>query len=256
MKKLTKTPILLLATTSLLTSCSSNGMAGTYGFQMGKDSGTHFAISVKMSNKYVTLKDQPEVTKKYKGCEMIFSVKTGDDDGVSINSFLEMLAEILGQDKDKPIRIPGYYYKGEKKFRDGSFEVKLGVDTTFIEDLDDEDVLPIFTPDMVEKIVYTTYLKDTLTLNIPVSITDVAYQLYWYGADIIYTEADGVQIVDSPSGEHEPGTHPTVEEVEEINLTFGDRHAELMTFLNKHGFDIDLSVYRDYYTLALGLLRK
>ena len=258
MKRITKSPIILLATASLLTSCSNGSIAGTYGFQMGKESGTHFGIFLKLTDKYITLESQPEVTNKYKECQFSFSMKNGDESGSAISSLIEMLQQILGQEGDD-FKVPGYYYKGDKKARDGAIELKLGVDFEFVKDaigIESETIFPVLTPDAIEKVVYTTYLKETVTMNIPVSEIDVFYQLYWYGIDVDYTEEDGLFTKDSRYGAHEPGTHPTKENVDEINTTFKDDHANLQAWLTKENIDLDITEYRDFYTLAMGLIKR
>ena len=258
MKRINKSPIILLATASLLTSCSNGSIAGTYSFQMGKESGTHFGLSLKLTDKYITLESQPEVTKKYKSCELSFSFKNGQESGSYIDSLIEMLKKILGEEGEA-LKIPGYYYKGDKKARDGAIELKLGVDMAFIKDKipgAEEETFPVIEPDTIEKLIYTTYLKEQVTLNIPVSEIDAFYQLFWYGFDVTYSSEDGIQFIDSSCGAHEPGTHPTAADVEEINKTFATDHAALQQFLYDLDLDYDLSEYRDYYTLAMGLIKK
>ena len=253
MKNITKIPSLLIAATAMmLTSCSGDSIAGLYGFQMGKESGTHFGIYLKLKDKYTTIESEPEVTKKYKECEFSFSIKFGDDTE-AISSIIAAIAKILGQEGDK-LTIPGYYYKSGKTLRDGSIELKLGIDFAFIKDVIDihEYVFPVLNPDTIEKVVYTTYLKNTVTIAIPVGMEDLVFQLYWYGIDFSYTEQDGLVIVNLPEEKvHEPGTHPTVEDVELINQTYIADHKDII-----ERYDLDISAYRDYYTLAMGLIKK
>ena len=67
--KLKTTTVLLFTTALLLSACNKKSIAGIYGFQMGKEKGTHFGIFLKLTDKYITLSSQPEETKKYKECE-------------------------------------------------------------------------------------------------------------------------------------------------------------------------------------------
>ena len=256
MRKIAKAHALLLVAATLLTSCSKDSIAGTYSFQMGKESGTHFGIHLKLTDKYTTIESDPETTKKYKECDLTFSIKLGDDTD-SFASILELIATLLGQEGDR-ITINGYYYKGNQVDRDGAIEIKLGVDSSFFKKIFDgvelpQDIeFPVLDPETIEKVVYTTYASNTVTMNIPVSEIDVIYQLYWYGIDFTYSEADGFKIVHLPEEKvHNPGSHPTATDIETINQTYGTDHQ---AFSQKFG--LDLSTYRDYYTLAMGLVKK
>jgi len=242
----------------LLTSCSNNGIAGKYGFQMGKEKGTHFGIFVTLTNEYVTYNDGSKEVKddKKKKCEFAFSM-SNDDDSESIASLITIIGQMLDQEGDR-VSLPGYYYKGDKKLKDGEQEIKIGIDLNEIikkisDDGDDTTDIdfPELDPDTIEKILYTTYARETLTMYIPVGEVDAIYQLYWYGIDLQYSEENGLHIGDSPYGKHDPGTHPTKEDVEEINKTFGTDHSTVATMIG-----MDLSTYRDYYTLAMGLLKQ
>lgn len=257
MRKLFKTPALLLSTAALLTSCSNDSIAGTYGFQMGKANGTHFGLYLKLTDKYTTIATQPEVKKKYKKCEFSFSFKLGEDTE-GLESIITMIASLLGEKGDK-IKVPGYYYKGSYIKKEEATELKLGVDFSFFKDIFDEldiaDIdFPVLSPEKIEKIIYTTYSSNKVTLNVPVSEADVIYQLYWYGIDFSYSKEEGVKIVDLPAEQcHKPGTHPSATDVTYINetLKYYDNHQ---AFIEEFGFKI--SSYRDYYTLAMGLVKQ
>lgn len=257
MKKLTKTPIFLMAVTSLLTSCSNDSIAGTYGFQLGKEKGTHFGIYLKLyDSKFKT--ESTTIDSRAKNCTFSFAAELGDDTD-SIAEMLGVLATFLGQDSADRVSIPGYYYQSGKAVTGKATEIKLGVDFNFLKEkypsLEDLP-LPEITPEQIELIVYTTYASDTVTLNIPVSVEDAVFQLYWYGVDFTYdTETEFIKIVDSPykdSG-NRPGTHPSAEDVTKINEEYNYRatHQELA-----EKFDLKLDTYRDYYTLAMGLVKN
>ena len=252
MRRIIKTPSLLVATATMLASCSTGSIAGTYGFQMGKETGTHFGVYLKLTDKYVTIESQPEETKKYKECTFSFSIKYGDDTN-DIANIIAGFAELLGGDGDK-LSIKGYYYKSGKSLKDGSQELKLGVDFSYLKEqypgLEDLK-FPELTPDVIEKVVYTTYLSNVVTLNIPVGIEDLLFQLYWYGIDFEYVN-DVVEMVQLPEEKHhEPGTHPTDADVELINQTYKADHQTLFDNLQ-----LTISAYRDYYTLGMGLAKK
>ena len=257
MRFLKKTPVLLMAVPLLLTSCSNGSIAGTYGFQMGKESGTHFGIYVKLTDKKYTTSD-PAVTvsDKAKQCDFSFSIKFGDDTEI-ISSIITIIAKALGQEGNK-ITVPGYYYRGKTIDNEGGFELKVGVDTDFFKkifdgiDLPQDLDFPVLDPETIEKVMYTTYSTNIVTMNVPVSEVDVIYQLYWYGIDFSYSEEEGIKIVHLPAEQvHEAGTHPTAEQVAVINETYGTNHQ---AFVEK--FQLNISTYRDFYTLALDLVKK
>lgn len=261
MKRLHKTPLLLVAISSLLTSCSTT-IAGTYGFQLGKDKGTHFGIFLKLTDaKYKNTNPETEIDPRAKKCRYTFSVNLGDngDDTSELDNIIAALVETFAD--DGKFSINGYYYENGKPAKDGTVELKIGIDFTALAKAIDQDSgieinendLPTINPDIIEKVIYTTYKNAVVTINIPVSEADVLYQLYWYGLDITYTEADGLQFGDSPYGEHAPGTHPTPEDVTAINETY-DYKAAHEGFSQEFG--IELGNYRDYYTLAMGLNRN
>lgn len=259
MKKI-QTPFLLLGAAFLTIGCSSNSIAGTYGFQMGKETGTHFGIYIKLTDKYTTISSEPDETKKYKECEFSFNVGfNGEEEkNKSITNILTLIATLLNQDDGTNISVPAYYYKTNIKNKDGQTELKVGVDFAFIKnifdevDLDDID-FPVLSPELIEKVIYTTYANNVVTMYIPVGQEDIIYQLYWYGIDITYSSSDGLQFIGTPFEAHQPGTHPTAEDVTKINeeYKYGENHAEFSTFMG-----IDLTKYRDYYTLAMGLSKK
>ena len=252
------TPLLLVGLLGMFTACNGDSIAGTYGFQMGKESSTHFGLFIKLTDNYVTLESQPDVTDKYKQFELSFSMGFSDPEkNESISSIFTLIATMLGQDDGQTISVPGYYYKGKKLPKNGGQELKLGIDFSFIKsvlesvDLDDL-TFPNLDPETIEKILYTTYSKGEVTMYIPVGEIDVIYQLYWYGIDLAYdTGNDSFVLTESSYGAHEPGTHPTKEDVEEINKTYASEHQIIA---EKTG--LDLSTYRDYYTLAMGLIKK
>ena len=197
MKRLHKTPLLLVAISSLLTSCSTT-IAGTYGFQLGKDKGTHFGIFLKLTDaKYKT--ENPDIDARAKKCRYTFSVNLGDgsDDTSEFDNIITALIESFGD--DGKFSVNGYYYENGKPAKDGTVELKIGLDFTalidkLIEESGEEipeDAFPTIDPDTIEKVIYTTYKNAVVTINIPVSEADVLYQLYLYGLDITYSESEG-----------------------------------------------------------------
>lgn len=248
--KVIKTPLLLTAFLSLLTSCSNNSIAGTYGFQMGKENSTHFGIYLTLTDDYTTV---GEVSDQYKVCEFAFTLKFNNEDE-SMASLLEMIGQILKQEGDT-VTLQGFYAEGDKVSPDGEKELKVGFDLSFLKDelkdVDPDVDFPSLDPTIVEKLIYTTYANDVITMYVPVGQADAIFQLYWYGVDVSLTLEDGLTIKESPYGVHEVGTHPTADDIAEINKTFKEGHEMLGLLV-----EADLTTYRDYYTLAMGLNKK
>ena len=98
-----------------------------------------------------------------------------------------------------------------------------------------EDIFDI-TPEDTAKFVYSTISKTTIAFNIPVSLDDLAFQLYWYGLDLYNLESN-------PEA-HAIGSHPITDDINHINndLHYADTH--------------DGKSFRDYHTLSLTLTKK
>ena len=164
-----------------------------------------------------------------------------DDSG--IQTVLKLIYELLGDGE----AVVGYYKVGDP-IQGGGKQLHLGVD------IDDEflDMLASLlqidkqslqlTPEMTEKIIYSTIADKAVNISIPVSMDDLLFQLYWYGYDL-HTE-DGSFHFDNLPVTHAPGSHPTAEEVAAINAdaTFKAHHPSV--------------TYRDYYTVTLGLIKQ
>lgn len=263
MKKM-KLPILLVSFFTLLTSCGEDSMTGKYGFQMGKESGTHFGLFVELSKEKYDDKTQ-KLPLDAKKTTLSFNIASNDSEGISdFLSGLEILIEdpIENPDTydDGVLEINGYYYKGDRVEHDGSIEIKIGLELGYIakaiHEIEPSITIPEFDADVVEKLIYTTYSGNSLTMKIPVSFTDVFFQLYWYGTDMDYNETDGIFFKESKYGKHDVGTHPTADDITKINETFEQDHEALKNFLEVRTEDLNLSTYRDYYTLGMGLLKQ
>ena len=275
--------LLLFPVIGLATSCNTNSIAGTYAFQMGKDNGTHFGIFLKLKDKHYEFNESTpvseEVKTKAKQFAFTFTIGTNTKEGES--SALDFISSILDTlAKEKLDLINGYYYYG-RTLKDEEREIKLGVETIMMkelaksivkaldlpEELDLDDIIdsiPDFTPEQIEKVLFTTYTTNIVTCYIPVSINDLFYQLYWYGYDLNVDENDEVVINELVIPEEEkayrlPGMHPSSTDVEKINLTFASDHAKLQEKIDSLGFPNDLlnlSKYRDFNTVAMGLAKK
>ena len=252
MKKFKLFPFMLLPLA--LSSCGENKFLGTYSFQLGRDSGTHFGVYATTTNKDYKYVDEGGETIPLTGSKVMnLRLNLG---GASLGGFFDSL-------NIQDVTLKTYYSIGKKLgneqgnvFRFG-FNIKDIIDELFPkedpepsgllrdgdapsgdEDEGDEDI-PIpedwenIDPATTSKFVYSTISKTTLTFNIPVSLDDLTFQLYWYGYDLATLE---------DVTEHPVGTHPTAAEVEEINQTYPTTHD------NKN--------FRDYHTLSLALTKK
>ena len=164
-----------------------------------------------------------------------------DDSGIQY--VLNLIYDLLGDGE----AVVGYYRVGDP-LSGGGNQLHLGIDVdeSFREMLAglleiDKQTLEL-TPEMTEKIIYSTIAGKAINISIPVSLDDLMFQLYWYGYDF-HTE-DGSFHFDTLPATHTPGSHPTAEEVSAINEdpTFKAHHPNLK--------------YRDYYTVTLGLIRQ
>ena len=119
--------------------------------------------------------------------------------------------------------IDCYYTLTEIK-TDYGIRMRFGIDP------EDFDLVPseTFDPEMVEQymeyIILAHWKKRAITLQIPVSVDDVIYQLSWYG---MYIDIDTESVVPLNEnllpgihGEERFGTHPTKQEVNIMNKNF------------------------------------
>lgn len=242
---------LLLSTVPLLFSCGNQSVVGTYGFQLGKEAGTHFGA-------YLTLKDeayQPEPgMSKF---ELTVSIKNGSEEE---EGFMKDLLNIFDDGTGKKV-LPGYYQVTDfdnKKL--GGREMKIGLDFVYMvdkikasykeitgEDLNvtEADLAALNDSKIIQSLLDASYAADTVNIFIPVSISDAFLQLYWYGIDVRVNMADlenMVTVYDSPK--HDRGTEPTAQDVAAIKEQYAADHAGCL-----------VSEFRAYHRVKLGLQR-
>ena len=257
MKKLKLFPLMLLPL--VLSSCGKRGFLGTYSFQLGRNSGTHFGVFATTTNKaYTYVDDEDNVITMPDSKVMNIRLNLG---GTSVGGIIDLLnvndvtiktyysiGKKLGGDLGNVLNF-GFNIKEVLEVilptpdeepdpsgirRDGDTPSEGGENEDPAIDIP-EDIFDI-TPEDTAKFVYSTISKTTLVFNIPVSIDDLMYQLYWYGLDLNDLEAELV--------EHPAGSHPTAEDVRYINeeLHYSETH--------------DDKKFRDYHTLSLTLTKK
>ena len=264
MKKFKLFPFMLLPLA--LSSCGESKFLGTYSFQLGRDSGTHFGVYATVTNKdYISASTAIKYGKLMKLRLNLGGASVGgflDDlnlNDVTINTFYTIGKE-LGQDKGNVFNFgfnivevleqilphdPSEPDQGQdnpiKTTRDGDTPSEGGEGDTPSEGGEGDDPFDPsewanLGPEDTSKFVYSTISKTTLTFNIPVGFDDLTFQLYWYGLDLANPTSE------NPPDEHPAGTHPTATDVELINETYPASH--------------DGKKFRDYHTLSLALTKK
>lgn len=256
---------LLLLAPLALASCGANRNLGEYSFQMGKPSGAHITTSITLRNDEAVRSDKAygksmtfflqanlgnkseesdQSAESLLSDESIQSEVSADSSSEPALSSVDSSASVASSSSEEPksfedtlyellaegLTLDGYYTivdVPDKEFD----QLRIGF---FLDDISEITGQTIdLEPEVIEMIVYSEITPKSITLKIPVSIDDVIYQLYWYGYDLFnFTEVEP----------HDRNTHPTKEEIDKINETYPDTH--------------DGNLYRDFYTLSLGLSKK
>ena len=270
----------LIGLVPFIVSCGNSSIAGTYGFQMGKDNGTHIGFFVDLTDNLY------EENNEYKDLLVRLSLSLPSGETVSddlVNEYGSILDYFKSENGDE-INIPGYYKLTDEVDGQGNNLIKVGISFKYLssqiktifkdqigEDLSDEyiEALNVLNDTaLIQSLLYATYKNNTVYVSVPVGYEDVYYQLYWYGYDVqinlssISNIIAGGDTVDDSSDEqsseesgefikivettkHDKGTHPTKDEVAEINKNFAEEH-EGMFFTS----------YRDYNVLQMGLAKR
>ncbi len=221
-----------------LASCGTgakHSVAGKYTFQLGSDKDTHIGIYMELTeDDYVGKDNQKDIVL---GKEFILSA-----DLSSIGTASNVETTELSQLEDQDFKIKGYYTVG-----DGNNKNRLTLGTTILDDFFDFNS-SIKVPDgFIKNIIYATISKGVLNVYVPVSMKDLAFQLYWYGYRInINNLMDPESYDELPADQHHTvGTHPTKDDVENIIKTEKAKGLENNLFES----------FRDYHTLSMGLVK-
>ena len=205
----------------LLTACSQQTYAGVYTFQMGKSKDTHIGV-------YLTLSDEvfnPSTPEKGNRFELLVDLSMGTEE----SEMLEILEEF------NPL-MGNYYVKEDEQVYEGT-RLHLGLSV-----LGDMEI-----PEELTDLIFVANISsNAVNFYLPVSLKDLTLQLYWYGYDIsmesiIEFIISGEEPVTPPEGAHPVGTHPTADDIAQINTHYKTDHA----------FE-----FRDYHVLELGLTKK
>lgn len=210
-----------------LSGCSHRGIEGVYSLTIGKESGTHIGVSLELLDEVC----EKKADKGYKSFDL--KVLFGETPGVD-----ESMKELLGSG------VKGYYYVEASSFGEQKTRLALGI-------TDFNDIITSLTgnalPSDFFELLLTAFIEDKkINLYVPVSVEDLQMQLCWYGIFVAYS--DKGLIIERPvhpiSGGAEKGTHPTAEQIKQMNEA------------NKELFARADFVFRDYHTVDIELFRE
>ena len=262
-----------------ISACSGKETAaGTYSFQLGKEDGSRAAIHITLSD---DLAEDVEVEgyepKKF---SIQFELGASSQGGVlgilshldTIVAYIEAhgfdldaiekLVEQIEEEAKKrggqeiPVNFDGYYYLVDSVNQKGKEESRLmmGINFNFLTTVD-------VPPEIVEKVIYAVYKGDSIDVVIPVSITDLLYQIYWYGYRIASLESllKPVDLSKEVSFlHHNPiGFHPSDEEINDIKV-YQNQREEKYEAGELDSYEAGEFIYNSYYgynTLTMGLLK-
>ena len=259
-----------------IASCSGGEKtyAGTYSFQLGSDEGTHAGIHLKLTDDPAEKKVDDQDTKKFalqfdigaSGSSGVFGmikhldkvlevINTVGIDTTSIDEIVRKIEEeTTDDDIEVPLTINGYYYFKEVKNAKDKDETRLMMGIEFGETISIDEKL-------VEMVMYSTYANDTVNVVIPVSVEDFLFQLYWYGYRVAGLDSltKPVALPEENAFMHynQVGSHPTKEEVEEIQKYQLQREAkhEAGDLKDYELGEFIYNSYHDYHTLSMGLAK-
>lgn len=238
----------LVATPMLLASCKPLSFVGRYSFIMGKSNDSHIGIVLELTGEDYT--ENPSLGKKFsltldseinKKEKALVNYTFEGEEGQGDESNTEVGEDDIPFDifSGGDFSLSGYYSVGSTKNKDGYYNLALGARL-----IDPEQFDIIEVPDeIVSDIIIAEINSSSIKATIPVSITDLMYQLYWYGWDISIDIETFVIKIEKHSGEtHNHGTHPTSDDIERINKTFPEDHFGLE--------------FRDFDCLTMGLNKE
>ena len=229
----------------LLASCATNTIAGTYGFQLGKDTGTHFGFFIDVTD------DASKEKEGYKNFTASLNMSMPSDDGQS-DDFRKELDKFLSYfqlEGSNIVSLPGYYKVTDVEAANQESVVSVGFATEKVEEgvtkyLQEnisetitkekvDDLIESLPTNLINSIIFATYKTNVLNIYCPVSFEDVSFELYWYGYDIEVSMMDPEKITEDTPVEdiinvtvtevtkHPLGSHPTKEQIDTINNVLG-----------------------------------
>ena len=199
----------------LLASCKTHSFVGRYSFMMGKANDSHIGIVLELTDKdyeadptlgkVFSLSLDSDVAMKGGTSSLLrhdlnrdpegsSSEETSSEESSSESSSESPIDSLFG---GGDFSLSGYYTIGEDKNKDGNYPLNLGARLLDPEEFGSKIVIP---DEIVGDIVVAEINKTSIQATIPVSVTDLIYQLYWYGWDIsIDIEADVEMILNLTS---------------------------------------------------------
>ena len=242
----------------LLASCGAKSIAGRYGFQMGREKGTHFGLFLDLYDDAYSGQAQVQDAKKMK---LSFNASFPAGDSQETQEAIDSVLDLFKDPETGDFSLNGYYKTGNEVNEKGEPRLVIGLDFIYIfqsglsvykeitgQEISQEaqDALEILNNDgLIQSLLIATYAKEEVNAYIPVSMDDVYYQLYWYGYDIqIVSGEENFDIELVPVTKHDFGTTPTKEDVEEINKTFPAEHQGMQ-----------FTTYRAFNQLKLTLIK-
>ena len=285
-----KSLLLATALTSLaLTGCGQQTHHGTYQFQMGKANGAHIGIYMDLTKESIEVPVEEEKKEQMEKFVVKFSLpeSVSTDEASLVGGLLTYFADGLyggykiedvpNEEADRLVLYPIIDISGlaeqvkEAEQGDTSSDPESSSSapsssesssspsesssseesSSSGESSSSEAPSPIVIPsEYIDSIMIAKYYKDSVSVTVPVSLTDLMFQLYWYGHDLFDI------LEEYPVKEHELGTHPTKEEVEEINKTYNSpdrliKHCDLDALI-KYKVLKEVA-YRDFNQLTMSL---
>lgn len=264
MKKTRLLPFLIFPL--CLVSCGETGYSGTYSFQMGKTKGAHLLAKMTLTEdsysngsatgkkgtiyaeakfntaakSSVSASEESELSSEEEilsyeeelSSEEVLSEDSAADSSSEEDADFESLSEPLMELLADGLELPVYYNVGAVAASGKNiFKLGFSLDSIF-----GEESGFYIEPEFVETIVYSEIDDKSVYLKFPVSMDDLTYQLYWYGLDL------AIESGTSDAVEHDVNTHPTAEQIAEINKTYPSTHGG--------------KKYRDFHTFSLSLIKE
>ena len=169
----------LIAGLGLLCSCSGSGYYGKYSFGMGKTTSTSFNVSMELTREKfeTTIVDLAERDPKYFNFD--FQITGIDEEEIDLVELLDLINSFKDEETDT---FRGFYYVTPQEGKNTN-QLCIGFQK-FIDLLERiQEIIPEIEIDynIFEKIVFCTIDGKNIEMGIPVSLTDLCFQLAWYG---------------------------------------------------------------------------
>lgn len=269
MKKLKSLFLAAVLTCLALTGCGTQSHHGTYQFQMGKSQGSHIGIYMNLTKEMIEVEtdtDKKEEMEKFVvKLSIPDSAEKAAEDQSLVGGILTYFKQdglqggykIIHDDKDNVDHLLLYpiidisELLNDIELLAPSDSSSNSESSSSGESSSSQETAPFVIPSkIVDNIMIATYSKDSISVTVPVSLTDLMFQLYWYGFDIFDI------LEEYPITEHEHGTHPTPEDVIEINKTYNSeerlvKHCNLDVLVK---YQVTKQVdFRDFNQLTMSL---